>query len=89
MPRKRRRQRTLIDIMVSGSGNQNLALGLLSLLPLAGIPTLLQRLAGNPLQAALMPAAKVAALFFGIGSVLFLVVAAIRYWQEWRDGELG
>jgi hypothetical protein len=85
MPRKRRRHRTLPDILLAGSGNQNLLVGLVFILPLFAIPVIFHRLDGNQFQAALIPFAKAGALFFGVGSLLFLLVAAVRYWQEWQE----
>jgi hypothetical protein len=85
MRRKRRRQRTLPDILFAGSGNQNLLLGLVFLLSLFAIPTIFHRLDGSPFQAPLLPFARAGALVFGVGSLLFLLAAAVRYWQEGRD----
>ncbi len=84
MPRKRRRNRTLPDILFAGSGNQNLLAGLVFMLPLFAIPTIFHRLDGNPFQTALVPLAKTGVIFFGVGSLLFLLMAAVRYWKDWQ-----
>lgn len=91
MPRRKRPTPSLfeafLDCLFSGSGNQNLGLGLITLIPMAAIPRVFHRLDGNQFQSIVVPYAKAGVLMFGLASATFLLAAAIHYWIEWIAGQ--
>lgn len=86
--RHRRRPYKLLDVLMSGTATHTLLTGVCCAIPLFVIPALLDKLSGNPFLPALLPAAKIALVFFGISSLLLLIVASYRYWHEWRNGQM-